>query len=342
MSFRFLPSITRTAFSSVLEKAGISNDTTLSTDGDEAMIPDVLFYDNEQHLSVMRDMARDMELGAHLLLIGNQGVGKNKITDRFLHLINRPRQYMQLHRLVFIGSFPYIFNMFRFSGDSLLKNITNSIFGENNWRLVNCEQPIAILFQRDGRRVITLDSEKGMIDMELPHQISSIFSISLDRLLVKFQDSSLHLLTSESGQYYLYPLDFPHNQPFELESLRVDNKSVYMAADNFYCLKTNGFPLGNVLASIRHTPSEVIDERRPYYLSDQNTKRYIDSNCNMIVMQGGIVIRSQPKWNVPKNSFNSDILNIYHVGGFLEVIDPNNGFIQYVPVPEPKYKSYHG
>ncbi|VDM60642.1 unnamed protein product [Angiostrongylus costaricensis] len=43
-------------------------------------------------------MARDMRLGAHLLLIGNQGVGKNKIADRFLHLIQRPRQYMQLHR----------------------------------------------------------------------------------------------------------------------------------------------------------------------------------------------------------------------------------------------------
>ncbi|KIH62119.1 hypothetical protein ANCDUO_07602 [Ancylostoma duodenale] len=62
------------------------------------MIPDVLFYDNDEHVTVIRNMARDMRLGAHLLLIGNQGVGKNKITDRFLHLIQRPRQYMQLHR----------------------------------------------------------------------------------------------------------------------------------------------------------------------------------------------------------------------------------------------------
>ncbi|RCN26050.1 ATPase family protein, partial [Ancylostoma caninum] len=49
-------------------------------------------------MTLIRNMARDMRLGAHLLLIGNQGVGKNKITDRFLHLIQRPRQYMQLHR----------------------------------------------------------------------------------------------------------------------------------------------------------------------------------------------------------------------------------------------------
>ena len=27
-----------------------------------------------------------------------QGVGKNKIADRFLHLLNRPREYIQLHR----------------------------------------------------------------------------------------------------------------------------------------------------------------------------------------------------------------------------------------------------
>ncbi|EPB77876.1 ATPase family protein [Ancylostoma ceylanicum] len=49
-------------------------------------------------MAVIRNMAKDMRLGAHLLLIGNQGVGKNKITDRFLHLIRRPRLYMQLHR----------------------------------------------------------------------------------------------------------------------------------------------------------------------------------------------------------------------------------------------------
>ncbi|KHJ98848.1 ATPase family protein [Oesophagostomum dentatum] len=49
-------------------------------------------------MSVIQNMARDMRLGAHLLLIGNQGVGKNKIADRFLQLIQRPRQYMQLHR----------------------------------------------------------------------------------------------------------------------------------------------------------------------------------------------------------------------------------------------------
>ena len=79
-----------------------------------AMVPDTLFYENQevgwplvwwlkwmiQNIATMSDMLRDFLLGFHLLLIGNQGTGKNKLTDRFLHLLNRPRQYMQLHRLI--------------------------------------------------------------------------------------------------------------------------------------------------------------------------------------------------------------------------------------------------
>ncbi|KAM9486140.1 von Willebrand factor A domain-containing protein 8 [Clarias gariepinus] len=61
-------------------------------------VPDVLFYENTQHMMIMEDMLKDFLLGEHLLLVGNQGVGKNKIVDRFLHLMNRPREYLQLHR----------------------------------------------------------------------------------------------------------------------------------------------------------------------------------------------------------------------------------------------------
>ncbi|XP_064165757.1 von Willebrand factor A domain-containing protein 8 [Anguilla rostrata] len=61
-------------------------------------VPDVLFYENTQHMLLMEDILKDFLLGEHLLLVGNQGVGKNKIADRFLHLLNRPREYLQLHR----------------------------------------------------------------------------------------------------------------------------------------------------------------------------------------------------------------------------------------------------
>lgn len=61
-------------------------------------IPDIVFYNVPQHIQLMEKLLQDFELGNHLLLVGNQGVGKNKIADRFLQLLNRPREYIQLHR----------------------------------------------------------------------------------------------------------------------------------------------------------------------------------------------------------------------------------------------------
>lgn len=61
-------------------------------------VPDIVFYDVPQHVQVLENLLQDFLLGNHLLLIGNQGVGKNKITDRLLQLMNRPREYIQLHR----------------------------------------------------------------------------------------------------------------------------------------------------------------------------------------------------------------------------------------------------
>lgn len=56
------------------------------------------FFENPNHHRMLRDIALDFSLGEHLLIIGNQGVGKNKITDRFLELLRYPREYIQLHR----------------------------------------------------------------------------------------------------------------------------------------------------------------------------------------------------------------------------------------------------
>lgn len=47
----------------------------------------------------MRDVLTDMTvLNEHILLMGAQGVGKNKIVDRALMLVGRPAEYVQLHR----------------------------------------------------------------------------------------------------------------------------------------------------------------------------------------------------------------------------------------------------
>jgi MoxR-like ATPase len=57
-----------------------------------------------QHLRVLEALLQDFLLGDHLLLVGNQGVGKNRLIDRLLALMNRPREYIQLHRFVMFYS----------------------------------------------------------------------------------------------------------------------------------------------------------------------------------------------------------------------------------------------
>lgn len=61
-------------------------------------VPDILFYDVPQHIQLLERLLQDFLIGNHLLLVGNQGVGKNKVADRLLQLMNRPREYIQLHR----------------------------------------------------------------------------------------------------------------------------------------------------------------------------------------------------------------------------------------------------
>ncbi|XP_074033568.1 von Willebrand factor A domain-containing protein c12.2 isoform X2 [Leptinotarsa decemlineata] len=118
---KFLPSLTRQVLEKTLEKVKITpsenNDKNpvqseikdgILTIGSIAVpvyktkdltkVPDILFYDVPQHLKLMEKLLQDFQLGYHLLLVGNQGVGKNKIADRFLELLNRPREYIQLHR----------------------------------------------------------------------------------------------------------------------------------------------------------------------------------------------------------------------------------------------------
>lgn len=61
-------------------------------------VPDIVFYDVPEHIALLERLLQDFSLGQNLLLVGNQGVGKNKIVDRLLQLLNRPREYIQLHR----------------------------------------------------------------------------------------------------------------------------------------------------------------------------------------------------------------------------------------------------
>uniref|UniRef100_V5I964 von Willebrand factor A domain-containing protein 8 n=1 Tax=Anoplophora glabripennis TaxID=217634 RepID=V5I964_ANOGL len=119
---KFLPSLTRQVLEKTIRNIGISpnkkkahiakvkceiNDNILTIGNSSVPIrsseniikvPNILFYDVPQHLLLMEKLLQDFQLGSHLLLVGNQGVGKNKIADRFLELLNRSREYIQLHR----------------------------------------------------------------------------------------------------------------------------------------------------------------------------------------------------------------------------------------------------
>ena len=62
------------------------------------LVPEIVFFDVPSHTLILRSMLKDYGLGEHILLMGNQGVGKNKLTDRMLMLMKRERQYIQLPR----------------------------------------------------------------------------------------------------------------------------------------------------------------------------------------------------------------------------------------------------
>jgi von Willebrand factor A domain-containing protein 8 len=63
------------------------------------LVPQPHYFDIPKHTKTMKGMLQDVVAGQkHLLLIGNQGVGKNKLADRLLQLLQQEREYIQLHR----------------------------------------------------------------------------------------------------------------------------------------------------------------------------------------------------------------------------------------------------
>ncbi|XP_055911118.1 von Willebrand factor A domain-containing protein 8 [Eupeodes corollae] len=119
---KFLPALPRSALENAIREAGIKKPKrtssgqkrSISVDGDvlrigktemkliatedESKIPSTLFYDVPQHIELLERLLQDFLIGDHLLLVGNQGVGKNKLIDKLLQLMNKPREYLQLHR----------------------------------------------------------------------------------------------------------------------------------------------------------------------------------------------------------------------------------------------------
>ena len=63
------------------------------------LVPDPLYFDNPAQTLSLESILRSISTGERaMLLIGNQGVGKNKLIDRLLHLWHAEREYVQVHR----------------------------------------------------------------------------------------------------------------------------------------------------------------------------------------------------------------------------------------------------
>lgn len=52
-----------------------------------ALVPNVTFHPVRMHVAQLREMLKDWNAGEHLLLIGNQGVGKNVLADTLLQTL---------------------------------------------------------------------------------------------------------------------------------------------------------------------------------------------------------------------------------------------------------------
>ncbi|KAL9652460.1 hypothetical protein ABK040_000032 [Willaertia magna] len=77
---------------------------TLNPNANPLYIPKPYFIDTDEHKRIMKELLKDHLLKENSLVIGYQGVGKNKITDQLLNLLNCEREYLQLHRDITISS----------------------------------------------------------------------------------------------------------------------------------------------------------------------------------------------------------------------------------------------
>ncbi|CAM4751562.1 unnamed protein product [Rotaria magnacalcarata] len=113
----FLPRLVQDAFYEALNKSGLEdnqpaissdinwkqtvmnpNDSSNTSFEHAAKVPFTVFYENPIHSEIIQQMHESFLLGEHLLLIGPQGVAKNRIVDHYLQTLKLPREYIQLHR----------------------------------------------------------------------------------------------------------------------------------------------------------------------------------------------------------------------------------------------------
>lgn len=110
-----------------------------------SLIPETVFYSNPSHMLTLYNIFKDWEKGDNLLLIGNQGVGKNVITDYFLKIMLLEREYIQLHR------------------DTTVQSLTVSPFVENGVIVWN-DSPL-VRAVKSGRVLVIDEADKAPVEV---------------------------------------------------------------------------------------------------------------------------------------------------------------------------------
>ncbi|CAI4226062.1 unnamed protein product [Auanema sp. JU1783] len=226
--------------------------------------------------------------------------------------------------------------------EKIMDKLENLLAADEKWRMVSGEKPL--FFERSGKQIRVISGDE-VLKFEVEKELNSVLPVTTDKWLLKYKENTIDLLCIENGKWRIRAIESDLDIFEKLNTIRVTETEAYLQADGFYSLKSQGFPLllssTSVEAASRKELNEVIDSRRPYYLSDAVTKTHLDPNRNMLLLDGGVVVSTQPNWEVPKNAIQKDI-SVNRLGGFLEAVDTKSGVVQYVPVPEPKFTNYHG
>lgn len=109
-------------------------------------VPKPLFYHSPTHDRNLEALLQAWSDGERaLLVIGNQGVGKNKLVDRLLQLMNAEREYVQLHR------------------ESTVQSLTVLPSLENG-RIIYQDSPL-IRAAKEGRVLVVDEADKAPVEV---------------------------------------------------------------------------------------------------------------------------------------------------------------------------------
>ena len=130
------------------------------------------FYNNSLQTGLMRDLAIDLELlGEHVILLGNQGVGKNKIVDRLCQVgFPCTSPCIMLIGSYDTSSFVAHASMFSFIGTRLSINLCS----RRHWTMVSSITLILLYSEQSSMGVIS-----SLTRQIRHHHMSWRFSVAL-------------------------------------------------------------------------------------------------------------------------------------------------------------------